>query len=243
MDGNAPDQTPTAWGPLRRWLAAAAGLLLGVAGLLLLFPSCYSTPSTDNRVDLAPATASTQPADTSPFGIAKADHLRGVGGDADAHARADEALEELLSADPDNPLLQAYRGSSKLIAARNATFGPIKGLHARAGGKLLDAAVAAEPDNLEIRFLRGISTVNLPRIAGRYQPALDDLRMVLDGSPDAIPAGTLDPAFAAAAALRLAQAEAEEDRSDAARNLYQQAIDLAPQSGAADQARAALAPH
>ncbi|MEM6392963.1 MAG: hypothetical protein AAF797_09345 [Planctomycetota bacterium] len=224
----------------RRWLLAAIAFPAAALGLLLLFPSCYSSPKGNGPIDLAPATASTQPADHSPFGRAKADHLRGVAGDAEAHARADEALEDLLDDDPDNPLLMAYRGSSKMIAARNATFGPVKGLHARAGGKLLDAAVEAEPDNLEIRFLRGISTVNLPRIAGRYQPALADLRLVLDGSADAIPAGTLDPAFAAAAALRLAQAEAEEDRSDAARSLYQQAIDLAPTSGAADQARAAL---
>ncbi|MEM6552202.1 MAG: hypothetical protein AAF750_08745 [Planctomycetota bacterium] len=224
----------------RRWLLAVIALPAAAAGLLLLFPSCYSSPDADSLVNLAPPTASTQPADNSPFGIPTPHPRRGGAGAADAHARADAALEDLLEADPDNPLLQAYRGSSKLIAARNASFGPVKGLHARAGGKLLNAAVKADPDNLEIRFLRGISTVNLPRIAGQYQPALNDLRMVLDGSADAISAGTLDPAFAAAAALRLAQAEAEANQPDAARALYQRAIDLAPQSGAAKQARAAL---
>jgi len=58
--------------------------------------------------------------------------------------------------------------------------------------KFLDKAVALEPDDIELRFLRGVMGVNFPFFAGKINQGIDDLNMVVEsGAPDAIKAEAL----------------------------------------------------
>jgi 15-cis-phytoene synthase len=75
-------------------------------------------------------------------------------------------------------LLQAYEGAFLALAARHGTW-PLARLRAvRSGLLLLDAAVAAAPDDVEVVYLRLVNTHFLPGLFGRRDTARADLRLV-----------------------------------------------------------------
>jgi hypothetical protein len=64
---------------------------------------------------------------------------------------------------------------------------------------LLDRAVTAEPENLEVRFLRGMTNYGVPRFFGRRDIAAKDLAFVAERAGAAAQAGGLGRPLAAAA--------------------------------------------
>ena len=99
-------------------------------------------------------------------------------------------LEKWTKEQPTNYLLQAYLGSVYTLDSRDAWPGPGKLTYLKNGGKVLDAAVAAAPDNPAVRFVRAIDYYELPSIFGKRQTARDDFQILLkqiDGdAPDAL---------------------------------------------------------
>ncbi len=88
-------------------------------------------------------------------------------------------LEKWTKEQPNNHLLQAYLGSVYTLDSRDAWPGPGKLTYLRNGGKELDAAVAAAPDNPAIRFIRAIDYYELPTLFGKRQTSRDDFKILL----------------------------------------------------------------
>lgn len=86
----------------------------------------------------------------------------GVAGNEAAVQEAHRLFEQLRKKKPAFPLADAYHGSIMILIARD-TAKPLEKLRwSKAGLKLLDQAVVAEPNNAMIRLIRGKATNKLP---------------------------------------------------------------------------------
>jgi hypothetical protein len=72
------------------------------------------------------------------------------------------------------PLLQAYEGAFDALDARHGSWPPARLRAVRSALRQLDAAVAAAPDDVEVRYLRLVNTWYLPGIFGRRDSARED---------------------------------------------------------------------
>jgi hypothetical protein len=106
-------------------------------------------------------------------------HKKAVDGDKEETKALTADLEKWTKEQPDNHLLQAYLGSVYTLDSRDAWPGPGKLTYLRNGGKELDAAVAAAPDNPAVRFVRAIDYYELPWIFGKGATARDDFQTLL----------------------------------------------------------------
>jgi hypothetical protein len=106
-------------------------------------------------------------------------HEKAVNGDTKETKALTADLEKWTKEQPANHLLQAYLGSVYTLDSRDAWPGPGKLTYLRDGGRELDAAVAAAPDNPAVRFVRAIDYYELPWIFGKRQTARDDFALLL----------------------------------------------------------------
>jgi 15-cis-phytoene synthase len=103
--------------------------------------------------------------------------------DPHAIARGRVVLSQLHAEAPafarsNHALLQAYEGAFLALDARHGRW-PLARLRAvRSGLLLLDAAVTAAPDDVEVVYLRLVNTHFLPGLFGRRDSARADLRRV-----------------------------------------------------------------
>jgi len=130
------------------------------------------------------------------------DFFEGLVGDDATARRVEPSIDasvvaaEAVGSVEDDPRLLAYAGSADLLAARRATAPWTKWNRANEGLELLDRAVILAPDDPEIRFLRGASTLRLPGFFERGDVARRDLERARDelararaeGRPPALPA-------------------------------------------------------
>ena len=152
------------------------GLLFALAS-----PVAAQTNATNSAV-VAPPLLTTAPApatQTDPFNDplikqVQARHEKAVKGDTKEARSLTTDLEKWFIEQPQNHLLQAYLGSVYTLDSRDAWPGPGKLTYLRNGGKFLDAAVAADPLNPAVRFVRAIDYFELPAIFGKRQVARDD---------------------------------------------------------------------
>jgi tetratricopeptide (TPR) repeat protein len=124
------------------------------------------------------------PAQTDPFDDPfikqiQARHEKAVNGDTAETKSLTADLEKWTKEQPTNHLLQAYLGSVYTLDSRDAWPGPGKLTYLRNGGKELDAAVGAEPDNPAVRFVRAIDYYSLPTFFGKRQTARDDFNILV----------------------------------------------------------------
>lgn len=129
---------------------------------------------------------------------AKTDFYAAVAGDRDALPRALKALDDLGGADSGDPQVVAYLGASRLLEAAHAIWPWEKADLGKKGLALEDRAVAEAPGDLEVRFLRGVTSYQLPRFMGRWDQGVSDLTEVAQVAERAADAGRLDPRAAAA---------------------------------------------
>jgi len=109
----------------------------------------------------------------------QARHEKAVKGDTKETKSLTTDLEKWTKEQPTNYLLLAYLGSVYTLDSRDAWPGPGKLTYLRNGGKTLDAAVAAAPDNPAVRFVRAIDYFELPAIFGKRQTARDDFQLLV----------------------------------------------------------------
>jgi hypothetical protein len=131
-----------------------------------------------------PAPTSPAPAQTDPFSDplikqVQARHEKAVNGDTKETKALTTDLEKWTQEQPTNYLLQAYLGSVYTLDSRDAWPGPGKLTYLKNGGKLMDAAVAAAPDNPAVRFVRAIDYYELPFFFGKGATARDDFQILL----------------------------------------------------------------
>ena len=109
----------------------------------------------------------------------QARHEKAVNGDTKETKALTADLEKWTQEQPTNYLLQAYLGSVYTLDSRDAWPGPGKLTYLRNGGKWLDGAVAAAPDNPAVRFVRAIDYYELPFFFGKGKTARDDFQILL----------------------------------------------------------------
>jgi hypothetical protein len=108
-------------------------------------------------------------------------HKAGNEGDTAAVQEAHRLLGQLREENPGNPLADAYHGAVMNLIARYNTK-PLERLYwSRRGLKLLDQAVAADPNNDKIRLLRGKVAYTVPeKHFHRTATAIEDYTFILN---------------------------------------------------------------
>ena len=140
-------------------------------------------------------------------------------------------------ADETTPVLLAYRGACEMLRSAAAALPWDKGRHAKAGLGMLDRSVAAAPEDLEVRFVRGMTSYHLPAFFGRSKVAADDLSTVADAAEAALADGRLTPTLAAAALFHHGELLSRQGDARAARAAWSRAAAVGPATRAG---RAAL---
>ena len=198
----------------------------------------------DARVDAAKQATAERPDEPAALlDLAQALHFRGLpafGGAADDTDAAAALLEALHAADPAAPLPAAYLGSVRLVQSARARMPWSKGKLATAGGELLQAAITAAPDDPQVRYVRGVSTIDLPERFGVREQARADLAAVAGLLAAAADEGRLDPWLAASAMLHHGHQLQQQGDDAAARAAWRVAVDHWPDTPAALQAKALL---
>lgn len=164
------------------------------------------------------------------FCLMRCDYYRAVEGDSEAADRAMALLQEFRAAHIDDPLVMVYHGSLLLLRAGRSTSLDEKAEFTREGLTQMERAVEAAPRNVEVRFIRGMSSVNLPGIMGRRKVGEEDVAWVADRAVEAVEAGELQPAMAAAALTLDGKRLMKMGERDAALERWRRAILLAPES-------------
>jgi hypothetical protein len=138
-----------------------------------------ATTSAFAQTTAAPAKPKIDPFSDPLIKSIQARHDKAVAGDKKETQALTADLEKWTKLHPDNHLLQAYLGSVYTLDSRDAWPGPGKLTYLQNGGKELDAAVLAAPNNPAVRFIRAIDYFELPAIFGKRQTARDDFVALL----------------------------------------------------------------
>lgn len=101
-------------------------------------------------------------------------YRRGLMGDKAAVEQCIAKLEEGLKSQPNNELARVYLGSSYTLRSRDLGFGPKKLQTLRQGLRVMDEAVANEPNDPKVRLGRALTTQALPGIFGRAAESRND---------------------------------------------------------------------
>lgn len=72
-------------------------------------------------------------------------------------------FEAAIAANPNDNLAKAYLGSAYALRAKGSFWGPTKLSYLKRGKKLMDSAVAADPNNLRVRMVRAIAYSKVPK--------------------------------------------------------------------------------
>jgi hypothetical protein len=165
-----------------KWPILAGSVLF--AGPLFADPGVAPSPTLDApgataQVAAPPAAGSVDPFKDPLIQQVQARHDKAVKGDAKEAKALTSDLEKWTHDQPQNHLLQAYLGSVYTLDSRDAWPGPGKLRYLRDGGRLMDQAVAAAPDNPAVRFIRAINYFELPFIFGTHQTARNDFEILL----------------------------------------------------------------
>ncbi len=91
---------------------------------------------------------------------------------------------------PSAAVLDAYSGALTTLRAKHGWWPPDRLGHLNRGFELLDGAVAAEPDEVEVRYLRLMSAYYLPGLLGRGWSVREDFEALfhlLPGASGAFP--------------------------------------------------------
>jgi tetratricopeptide (TPR) repeat protein len=152
-----------------------------------------------------------------------------------------ELLAELHTRAPDDALVLAYYGSARLLEAAQAIAPWRKGKLAKEGLQMLDEAVNSSPEDLEIRFLRGISTFHLPGFFKRRPQSDADFSWLAARVTAAVAAGQFDRRLGAAALYHQGLALERANHRAGAEAAWREAARLGPATPAGMDARKKLA--
>lgn len=161
---------------------------------------------------------------------ARTAYYAGLYGDHAADADARERFAALVREHPHNPTVEAYVGSLQLLEAGRTWALWRKHSLSEDGLQQMDAAVQADPNDLEARFVRALTVWHLPFFFHRKQQAEDDLLFLGPRAEAAARSGALPQPLAAAALDYWGQVLADRDQGDEARKAYAAAVRVDPSS-------------
>ena len=174
------------------------------------------------------------------FQHARSLYYRGIDGDERAYRSAAEMFSRLYDTDKKAPIVEVYYGSLRLLeASRTWALWKKNGL-SREGIELMDRAVSAEPQNLEIRFVRAATTYHLPGFFHRKQQSQEDFAFLALRAAEAVRKGTFEPRLAAASLYFHGESLEKSGQKTMAEENWRSALAIAPDSPAARSAREKL---
>jgi tetratricopeptide (TPR) repeat protein len=163
-------------------------------------------------------------------------HNKGVNGDKKAVKSAEEHLNKALELDRTNALALAYLGSVWTLKGRDAFFPWNKMKNVEKGMDKIDKAVDMSPDNLRVRMLRAMNSLNLPPFFHRLQYSLKDFTYITD-NPEFKNWPTESQSMVY---YNLGLAFEKDEKPNEAKNNFELAIQTAPESKWAKNAKEEL---
>ncbi|MCS7049279.1 MAG: hypothetical protein NZ483_08305 [Verrucomicrobiae bacterium] len=164
-------------------------------------------------------------------------YVRAAGGDIAALREAVERFEALAELRNIEPRVWAYLGSCRLMEAGAAAL-PLRKLElCREGGGWLERALAAAPNDVEVRLVRALSLIHLPGFFNKRAVAQRDLVWVVERLHNA---HDLPAELAAAAWWQVGLMHERQRNHVAARMAWEQATRYAPESRSGRLAAARL---
>ena len=138
------------------------------------------------------------------------------------------------------PQIEVYYGSLRLLEAQHTWAVWKKYSLSKEGIQLMDAAVGAAPGDLEVRFVRAVTTYRLPSFFHRKEQSQEDFDKLAKQAAESAKSGSLDPRLAAASLYYHGNFLNESGQTTAAIAAWKKAIALSPDSRAARESRDAL---
>lgn len=172
--------------------------------------------------------------------VAEALYFVGAAGNGKAVKRAEKLFTELHEADAEAAQPKAYLGSIKLLRSSTTWALWEKEKLARSGLQMLDDAVEAAPEDPEVRFVRAITTFNVPDWFQRSEQSAEDFELLANGADAAVEAGRLEPWLAAAALFHHGRWLEKAGNVEGAKQAYRRAVAFAPNSQSGIEAQAIL---
>ncbi len=163
-------------------------------------------------------------------------HDEGARNDSKAVNKGFECLDRVLTLDPHHAVALAYRGSLWTMRGRDAWFPFTKLQHVDHGIDEMDKAVDLAPNDITIRLVRGINSVQLPSIFHRLGTALNDFNTLLKHQQ--FP--HLDRQLQSTIYYWAGVAYKHDDQIEKAKEYLEKAISLAPESATAKNAEKEL---
>ncbi len=174
------------------------------------------------------------------FAQARALYYRGADGDKQAYEQANHLFTKLYKEDGGSPRIEAYYGSLRLLEASHTWALWKKNSLSKEGIRLMDKAVKAAPNDLEIRFVRAATTYDLPGFFHRKEQSAQDFAYLAQRAPKAAHSGELEPRLAAASLYFHGEFLNDANEPSEAVAAWKAAIALAPNSRAARDSREEL---
>lgn len=151
--------------------------------------------------------------------------------------QAEAALKRALEIEPTNACACALAGSLMTITAHEVWFPTTKIGRVRRGIEMMDAAVAAAPENLEARFTRACNNMQLPEMFHRREVAKADF----DWLEERIDAGKMTADSAQYVRFYHGKAWLRWGDKAAARAVWARGIEVDPKSKWAEKMRREIA--
>ena len=186
------------------------------------------------------ALGTAQVTSSADFQQARKLYYLGSAGDKTKYEEADQIFTRLYLTNKTDPSLEAYYGSLRLLEASHTWALWKKNSLSKQGITLLDSAVTAAPNNLEIRFVRAATTYELPSFFKRREQSKSDFDLLAMSAVEASRNGSLDPKLAAASLYYHAEFLKQDGQTAQAADCWKQAIKLDPQSRAAHDSQKEL---
>lgn len=165
-------------------------------------------------------------------------HNLGVEGDKKAVKRAKKLFQKLLELDPQNAEALAWYGSVLTLRGRDVLFPVSKLGYVSNGIKKMDKAVELAPDNINVRMVRTHNSLNLPGIFHRTKIAITDFEHLLTLKEKRRQEFSKD--LLAKIFFGLGNAYKKKEDTNKARENWQKAVEVLPDSMEAKMARKLL---
>lgn len=105
-------------------------------------------------------------------------HDRGIEGDKDAVQKSEKYLKQVLEKNADQAIALAYLGSVYTLMGRDSTMFWKKMKYVQEGLAKIDRAIEMAPNDLAIRMIRMMNSLNLPAFLNRRHYYFRDLEYV-----------------------------------------------------------------
>ena len=175
------------------------------------------------------------------FQQARSLYYQGSYGDRSAASKGDKLFSKLYKDAPRDARVKAYYGSERLLEAAH-TWAPWKKYSlSKEGIQLLDSAVEGAPNDLEVRFVRAVTTYNLPGFFGRRKQSEQDFGYLSTRVAGAAKDGKLESSIAASALLFYGRICRDRAKPDQASVAWKSAENIAPHSKAGRDSASELA--